>query len=233
MAEPAFPAGSTNFLNHFGTPTILWRVLNSLGYMEPPRYYWQEVEPAGTVQWYYVDMEIPRHEGRTVWCGWVIESDGQSPWEGAQCAALTALIDICQKHGDELAGGPTAVFPHVQPEEAQWSQAQGSVLVGGHGERAESSSAAMSAMMAVLKIYQSRDGSNSTIMAALREASDAQRKAKKRARKNGKELQEARHEVGQLIEALNTLRQQFVRAVHEGEHKHEQMIQLAREKEAL
>ena len=80
-------------------------------------------------------------------------------------------------------------------------------MVGGHGERAESSSAAMSAMMAVLKIYQSRDGSNSTIMAALREASDAQCKAKKRARKNGTELEEARHEVGQLMKALNTLRQ--------------------------
>ena len=66
-------------------------------------------------------------------------------------------------------------------------------------------------------------------MAALREALDAQRKAKKHARKNGKELEEARHEVGQLTEALNTLRQQFMRAIHEGEHKHEQMIQLARE----
>ena len=73
--------------------------------------------------------------------------------------------------------------------------------------------------MAVLKIYQSRDGSNSTIMAALREASDAQCKAKKHACKNGKELEEAWHEVGQLTEALNTLRQQFVRAVHERDHK--------------
>ena len=51
MAEPTFPAGSSDFLNHFGTPTILWRVLNSVGYTEPPRYYWWEVEPAGTVQW--------------------------------------------------------------------------------------------------------------------------------------------------------------------------------------
>ena len=83
----------------------------------------------------------------------MIESDGQSPWEGAQCAALTALVDICQKHGDELGGGPAAVFPHVHPKEAQWSQVQGSTLVGDQGERAESSSAAMSAMMAVLKIY--------------------------------------------------------------------------------
>ena len=138
----------------------------------------------------------------------MIESDGQSPWEGAQCAALTALIDICQKYGDELAGGPTVVFPHVHPEGAQWSQAQGSALIRGRGEHAESSSAAMSAMMAILKIYQSRDGSNSTIMGALREALDAQHKAKKRACKNGKKLQEAQHEVGRLMDAVNTCRQQ-------------------------
>ena len=137
----------------------------------------------------------------------MIESDGQSPWEGAQCAALTALIDIYQKHGDELGGGPATVFPHVHPEGAQWSQAQGSALIRGHGEHAESSSAAMSAMMAVLKIYQSRDGSNSTIMAALREALDAQCKAKKRARKNGKNLQEAQHEVGRLKDVVNSHRQ--------------------------
>ena len=73
--------------------------------------------------------------------------------------------------------------------------------------------------MAVLKIYQSRDGSNSTIMAALGEASDAQRKAKKRACKNGKKLQEAQHEVGWLKDAVNTHRKQFVRAIHERDHK--------------
>ena len=105
-----------------------------------------------------------------------------------------------------MGGGPTAVFPHVH-EGAQWSQAQGSALIRGRGERAESSSAAMSAMMVVLKIYQSRDGSNSTIMAALREASDAQHKAKKHARKNGKKLQEAQHEVGRLMDVVNTRRQ--------------------------
>jgi len=44
-------------------------------------------------------------------------------------------------------------------------------------------------------------------MVALREASDAQRKAKKHARKNDKKLQEAQHEVGQLMDALNTHRQ--------------------------
>ena len=117
-----------------------------------------------------------------------------------------------------MGGGPATVFPHVHPEEAQWSQAQGSALIRGHGERAESSSIAMSAMMVVLKIYQSRDGSNSTIMAALREALDAQCKANKRARKNGKKLQESQHEVGRLKDAVNTRRKQFMRAIRERDH---------------
>ena len=75
--------------------------------------------------------------------------------------------------------------------------------------------------MAVLKIYQLRDGRNSTITAALREASDAQCKAKKHARKNGKKLQEAQHEVGRLKDAMNTHRQQFVWAIRERDHKHD------------
>ena len=70
-------------------------------------------------------------------------------------------------------------------------------------------------------------------MAALRGALDAQRKAKKRARKNGKKLQEAQHEVGRLKDAVNTRMQQFVRAIRERDHKHDQMMQLACEKEAL
>ena len=64
MAEPAFLAGSSDFLNHFGTPTILWRVLNLVGYTKPPRYYWREVEPAGTVQWYYVGRYPGTKEGQ-------------------------------------------------------------------------------------------------------------------------------------------------------------------------
>jgi len=87
--------------------------------------------------------------------------------------------------------------------------------------------------MVVLKIYQSRDGSNSTILAALREASDAQHKAKKRARKNGKKLQEAQHEMGRLKDTVNVRRQQLMQAIRERDHKHDQMMQLAREKEAL
>jgi len=44
MAAPGAPIASDTFLTLFGTPTLLWRVLNSVGYVEPPRYVWSEVD---------------------------------------------------------------------------------------------------------------------------------------------------------------------------------------------
>jgi len=59
--------------------------------------------------------------------------------------------------GDELTGGPAASIPHVDPAAAEWKQADGCALVRGQGERAESFSPAMSAMMAVLKLFSQRE----------------------------------------------------------------------------
>jgi hypothetical protein len=47
MAAPDAPIVSDTFLNAFGTPTLLWRVLHLVGYAEPPRYTWNEVETHG------------------------------------------------------------------------------------------------------------------------------------------------------------------------------------------
>jgi hypothetical protein len=44
MATLDAPIVSDTFLNAFGTPTLLWRVLHSVSYMEPPRCNWKEVE---------------------------------------------------------------------------------------------------------------------------------------------------------------------------------------------
>jgi hypothetical protein len=44
MATPDAPVLSDTFLNAFGTPTLLWRVLHLVGYAEPPRYTWKEVK---------------------------------------------------------------------------------------------------------------------------------------------------------------------------------------------
>ena len=51
---------SDTFLAVFGTPTLLWRVLNSVGYAEPPRYFWREVTAEGQ-PWYDVRMTIPAY----------------------------------------------------------------------------------------------------------------------------------------------------------------------------
>jgi len=54
MDVPASPRPSDTFLSEFGTPTLLWRVLQSVGYTEPPQYSWWEVEVIGELQWFAV-----------------------------------------------------------------------------------------------------------------------------------------------------------------------------------
>ena len=67
--------------------------------------------------------------------------------------ALEALSEICQEFGDELVNGPAGTFPQVDPLVTSWVQPGGNALVRNHDERAESSSVAVSAMFAVLKMF--------------------------------------------------------------------------------
>ena len=43
MVALGAPVASHTFLALFGTPTLLSRVLHSIGYAKPPRYFWSEV----------------------------------------------------------------------------------------------------------------------------------------------------------------------------------------------
>jgi len=45
-----FTSPSDTFLSEFGTPTLLWRVLQSVGCTEPPQYSWWEVDMTGELQ---------------------------------------------------------------------------------------------------------------------------------------------------------------------------------------
>ena len=47
------------FLDMFGTPTLLWRVLSSVGYEEPPKYTWREAENVGSLPWMDVQITVP------------------------------------------------------------------------------------------------------------------------------------------------------------------------------
>ena len=57
MAAPGAPPHSDTFMAVFGTSTLLWRVLNSVGYVEPPHYFWREVAAEGQ-PWYDVRVTI-------------------------------------------------------------------------------------------------------------------------------------------------------------------------------
>ena len=68
-------------------------------------------------------------------------------------AALEVLVAICQEFGDELVNGPIESIPRVALLEAVWLDFGDDPLVMTEIERAQSSGPAMSAMMAVLKMF--------------------------------------------------------------------------------
>ena len=57
------------------------------------------------------------------------------------------------KFGDELTNRPAKSIPRVAPSEAVWLNFEDDPLVMTEAERAQSSGPAMSAMMAVLKMF--------------------------------------------------------------------------------
>jgi len=124
----------------------------------------------GGLQWFGVQGVVRPHGGRPAWTGWTCNSDGQTPWEAAQVAAHAMLLNICQRFGDEPIGGPAASIPRADPAAAEWKQAHGCALVRGRGEQVESSSPAMSAMMAVLKLFSQREFTYAQVMVAVRQA---------------------------------------------------------------
>ena len=65
----------------------------------------------------------------------------------------------------------------------------------------------MSAMMAVLKLFQDRQGTYVGALTALRQALKEQLTWKKRAWKNGKELRTAQNDIDGLMSALENCRQ--------------------------
>ena len=88
--------------------------------------------------------------------------------------ALEALSEICQEFGDELINGPAGTFPWVDLSVTAWMQRGSNALVRDRDERVESSSAAMSAMFAVLKMFYSHQDSYVSCMLELQRAQAAQ-----------------------------------------------------------
>ena len=103
-----------------------------------------------------MQLTIPAHTQGPLWQEWRAESEGRTPWKGAQVAAFEVLSKICQQHGDELTGSATSTFSQVDPATSVWVQRNRNALVRDRDEWAESSSPTMSAMFAVMKMFYAR-----------------------------------------------------------------------------
>jgi len=60
----------SKFLEEFGMPTLLWRVLSSMGYPEgrEPRYYWKK-EQLGDDTLVGIEAVVPTSRGDSAWGG--------------------------------------------------------------------------------------------------------------------------------------------------------------------
>ena len=144
-------------------------------------------------------------------------------------AALEVLVDICQEFGGELVNGPAESIPRVAPSEDVFLDFGDDPLVMTKTEQEQSSGLAMSAMMAVLKMFYGRQSTYVSALTTLQQAQNERRKWKKHARKYGKGLRAAQNEIGGFMDVLETRRQQFVNAVRESDANHDQIMQLTHE----
>jgi len=160
-----------------------------------------------------------------------VESDGQTPWEGAQVAALEVLLEICHDFGDELINGQAGSFPRVSVTHTFVSQIGTTSLEMRETILAHSSSPAMSAMLAVLKLYYVRQDTYVKAMLALQQAQIGQRKLCKRVRKHHKAFSDAQAEIQNYHTALQARRNQVENAVRERNEAQARMIEMTRERD--
>ena len=66
MGALGVPVASDTFLALFGTLTLLWRVVHSVGYAKPPRYFWSKVVTKGQ-QWYDIRVTILARVDQPQW----------------------------------------------------------------------------------------------------------------------------------------------------------------------
>ena len=160
-----------------------------------------------------------------------MESDGQTPWEVAQVAALEVLLEICQDFGDELVNGLAGSFPRVSATDTFVSQVGAEPLEMREAMLGYSSSPAMGAMLAVLKLYYVHQYTYIEAMLALQQAQAGQRKLCKRVRKHRKAFSDAQAEIQNYHTALQARRNQVENAVRERNEAQACMMQMTRERD--
>jgi hypothetical protein len=112
MDQQEAPTGVGEFLQYFGVPMVLWRLLQKVGYTKAPKYKWSHTVLRGQ-PWYEVAVHIPERPRKPSWPHWMFHVEGMTPWEGAQVAALEVLTTICYQKWEEIQATSMRLFPAV------------------------------------------------------------------------------------------------------------------------
>jgi hypothetical protein len=116
-------------------PTLLWRVLNSVGYPKGKEltYYWSE-DQLGDGTLVYVEAVVQARGDCSDWSGWSFGAKGRTPGEAASRAAFSMLRDIMERFLEDLVGAVAGVFSRGDPYTAVWGQPEGKALERGPDE---------------------------------------------------------------------------------------------------
>lgn len=102
-----------------GFPSILWSVLQSVGFQQPPHYYGRHpVENGLNVS--HVQVTVPPHPDHPEWPSLDLEVSGHRLDDAFEVAALKVLTTFCRQHGDVIHLLPVGLFPAVDPEDIEW-----------------------------------------------------------------------------------------------------------------
>jgi len=176
-----------------------------------------------------VKITVPACRNNPQWLGWIVESDGQTPWEGAQVAALEVLLEICQEFGDELVNGPAGTIPRVNPTDTFVSQIGNEPIDMREAVLGYSTSPTISAKLAVLRLYYVHQDAYVEAMLALQRAQVGQHKLRRHMRKHRKAFRDAQVEIQHYHTALQAHRNLVENAIRERNVAQARMMQMTRE----
>ena len=114
-------------LHHPGAPMMLWRLLQTFGYREPPTYVGKMFMDGGEL-WYHVHVAVPATPAFPAWEPWTVSAVGCEMHDTCGIAALTALTKFCTDHPQELEGTPLAFLPVEDPTNEVWNRRMDAVL---------------------------------------------------------------------------------------------------------
>jgi hypothetical protein len=124
MTSPTLANGgdthfSSDFLSHEGFPSILWEVLNSVGYPTPPLYmvrlYEEHWVPRCRV-W----LTLEAHPLQSGWCSLDSETIGFRTNDTTEATTMRTLTTFCGYHPLEMVMHPLGLFPAEKMDDAMW-----------------------------------------------------------------------------------------------------------------